>query len=1301
MKRGMAVAWAIVTLFPGAAALRAQELAPVPTSFGEARNVDTPILRVPFLTKPPEIDGVMSPGEWDDASALSAFWYDADFGVFEFMAPPQTQLELYAGYDKDNVYFCFTSPIYPVDSWLKARGRFPDTLMHPLYGMLWDDHTELELRPVEDLTRGFNLGLLRWDVNPIGTITDWYWTTDGGSDYRWSSEAIIRTVADGKRWVIEYAIPLKSLRYGHYAANGEDGQPLVSIPPKDGSAFRVWFARGIGGNGPLFNAFDAHGWNTTKMKLVFDSKSPVFQVNDVGPLMDGILDMRVTVKNHNTRSETVRLGFHIENSEGSIYSAYQSKEIPDGLLELRPGETRKLRLRRQLPTMSTDGNVLWFDVRSAGQPAKPLFLTRLIKFHTMEGGMARNKTFRERRIDSIAKLRPERVPYFDLRVDVSPYTRRLAAVVDRGIVGVEEEMKNAVEARLIMVRTSGEEEEDIHEISAPFVGDFATFLFDATNIVVGEAYEVTVLAFDENMKILGEQTETKPFLNLTASSSENAPVKGEKFQMFAWQGREMGVQNGPGGSGGRPAQLYMPKGDPLLRFERFQKTPWLNNKIGLEDRVWEPFTPIAPDDKGFDTLKHRFTLDGSGLPAQIDIRPDPRELPLEQRAAGAKVSGDTLQSIGRGPQLRAPLRLEAVIGGKRVTAQVVAPAKAVRTGQSEIEYASTLRIGPLSAELLTRYDCDGSLHATLIYGSDTPVKIERLELVGDIAGTVDLVLSQTTSDTYTGADRGECSLSSKPGVLWDSTMTQMELFYSRFIPWFWFGSADRGFSWYSSGDEGWMLDKEGSTMLLERNKAGDVTWRVMFVNHPVEVEGRRTLDFSILTHPAKPKPENYRLYAWQYHAGEEWQSMLENSGDAQFEDRSPLYIRGEKSLIGSWHAASGAPTNIPYEKAVEWRQDKPPYFRPNMMEGGSFDLPERDRLFEDKGIFYLERLIRIGRWVGWWFDSCTPAAPGLSVAMGGAYFRPVDNVSSNELPWQSNFLTTNVRNLYKRLAKVHAANNVPQRQHTRGNNGARVLESFLWNSVLLRQTGAEIRAYEIDLITTFPNSLYRTMAMNYTGLITTMPPAKPVVASGDNPRFDRQMLGLALLHDFGVTRGGSVKGAIARLAGSPMEHEEQAVRLLGRLTEFGFFEDTAIEKLPFWRNDAQVRMGDMPGDESKVRVTVYRRPLADGKGYKAIFVILNESDGDIELPLEIRDPKRILGGPNTQKGRDILARVAVPDVLQAAWPTAGAKAADLPALMDLETGTFIARAGDKAERYGPVFVPYHDYRILYGENTNE
>ena len=88
----------------------------------------------------------------------------------------------------------------------------------------------------------------------------------------------------------------------------------------------------------------------------------------------------MTVKNHSTRPETVRIGFQVESATGTVYSSYQSSAIPNGLVELRPGELRKLRIRQDNLPLTPDNNALWFDVRSLGTPEKTLFRTRLTKF---------------------------------------------------------------------------------------------------------------------------------------------------------------------------------------------------------------------------------------------------------------------------------------------------------------------------------------------------------------------------------------------------------------------------------------------------------------------------------------------------------------------------------------------------------------------------------------------------------------------------------------------------------------------------------------------------------------------------------------------------------------------------------------------------------------------------------------------------------------------------------------------------------------------------------------------------------
>ncbi len=1191
-----------------------------PTSYGEAARVDTPVLRIPLMTKPPVIDGVMGPGEWDDSSSLSGFWYDFANADFRFMAPIQTQLQLYAGFDKENLYFCFSSPVYPENSWLKARGRYPDTLSHPLYGMLWDDHHELELRPFADITKGFQRGLLRFDVNPIGSVTDWYWSQQTGHDWKWKSSAVIRTQADGKRWIVEYAVPLASLVYGSYVGNDEQGRPIVPLPPADGTIYRAWFTRGIGGNGHFFNAFDRHIWNTCKTALIFDSRAPSFQINELGPIMEDTIDVRMTVKNHNTRSETVRLGFFVESAEGQIYSSYDSPELKNGLLELRPGESRQLRLQQPFPGIGRDGNVLWFDVRSAGDPAKTIFLTRLIQFHSMEGGMVNEEPFMERRVSIIKTLRPPRKP-FDFRVQFSSYTRRMAAIVDRGISGASEEAQRAVEAK-VMVLKDNADEDLVKQVSVPFKGNFACGVVDLPELVPGESYKVSVLLFDENKRIVGDET-ADPF----------------QYTVPAWQG----------------------------------------NAIGKEDVVWEPFTAIAPSATGFETLKHRFTVDPSGLPAQIDIKADARELPLEQRAEGAAVSPTELRAMGRGPQLRAPLRIEAIIDGKRVAAVAAEPATSIRTWKSEIEYRSELRLGPLPATLTTRYDCDGTLHATLVYGGDQAVKLDGLELVADVAGQVDLALSETGGGGMTGADRWECSLTNGVGVVWDSTLTRLDLFYNKFIPWFWFGSADRAWSWYCDSDEGWVLDREGSSMQVERDARGDATWRVRFVNHPAEIRGRRTIAFSILTHPAKPKPANYRQEAWHYLLGAGWATGY------QTED----YDLSESYLLQRWRQAASAPKDLPDDQRTIFRKDAGPFHRYGWWRNVQMKTPELDQLWEDKATFYFERFIRIGRRVGWWMDEYFPVGFGRSdnIAMGNAHFRNPEDVKGDELPWHSQFLTTNMRDHYKRLARVFAKNNVPQRQHTWSGNGSNMLEPFLWNSVLVEECGAGCRAYELDLITQFPNSLYRAMGKNYAGITATLVADASDTTPGDDKRVDRQRSGLALLHDFGAAPNGPH---------GTHGHKEQAIRLLSALQEFGFFEDAGIEKLPFWRNAAHVRIGDQPSAQSQVYVTVYRRPLADGKGYKAIFVILNESDGPVELPLTVIDPLRVFGGANNQQVGEILARVSVPDFLKETWDARKGDDAGKPALSDLETGEVVARQAGEGETYGPVYVPYHDYRILYG-----
>jgi hypothetical protein len=252
-----------------------------------------------------------------------------------------------------------------------------------------------------------------------------------------------------------------------------------------------------------------------------------------------------------------------------------------------------------------------------------------------------------------------------------------------------------------------------------------------------------------------------------------------------------------------------------------------------------------------------------------------------------------------------------------------------------------------------------------------------------------------------------------------------------------------------------------------------------------------------------------------------------------------------------------------------------------------------------------------------------------------------------------------------------------------------MLESFWWSCFLVEECGAQHRSFEVDVVTQFPNSLYRYLAHNFTGLATAIMADMTESQSGDDKRLDRQQMGRALLNDIGLTPTG---------AHGSIQHKEDMVRLFKVLTDFGFYDDQDIEKLPFWRNAPYVKLGDKPSSESEMYVTVYRRPLKEGKGYQALFVVMNESFVPRQLPLKLVNTTRLLGGDNTLKAGDVRNRMTVPESLKGWWDAAKGKDAQAPVLMDVESGDVVTLQPGEKETYGPVYVPYHNFRVFLAQH---
>ena len=592
------------------------------------------------------------------------------------------------------------------------------------------------------------------------------------------------------------------------------------------------------------------------------------------------------------------------------------------------------------------------------------------------------------------------------------------------------------------------------------------------------------------------------------------------------------------------------------------------------DEIAEGFDPIELDGRVLRTTRHRITVAESGLPAQIYIEAQPHELPLEMR--GQEVAENVLRNLGRGPQLRKPVRLEATIDGAPAETKVTRAAEVVDQNDAEVTYRSKLQLGPVGLDLTVNYQFDGGFVAEITYrgGGNT---IDSFDLKMDVDGPVSLA--------WAGPRVGKKGIEAVAGLdpvlppdtektVWKSVEEMKTINRGgTFVPFLLFGSPDRSFTWICDDSGGWMLDESEPAMTISRDKAGDVTWSASFVNHTVKATGKRTVRFALLTHPARRRPTDFRRRQW-----------------------------------------------------VNWPTDA----RQESLQPGLLTVKKREKL--------LRQAARSGR------NRVLSAMTGGSMEASARYMKMEGG------------------------------------------------------------SGGVVPSAEQDNLDTFPAGLFSVFAGTSTGLMTRIASnVREKIPAGAAPRYDRQILGRALVHDIGA----GLKG---------LSQPAHYSRLLRVLAEFGFFEDEKTEIIPYWRNGRAVRYGEeftrggafelsRENPAAGVYVTVYRRPHGDG-GFKAIFVIMNERDNPVRERLYVMDPARIFGTRNGLTAPAITRMTdfaGVPD--DSDWRQSriarrmGGRGDPAYALMDLEDHGVVLYSdskGQDANIYGPLFVRAHDYRIVYG-----
>jgi hypothetical protein len=152
-------------------------------------------IRIPRFEKPPVIDGKLDDEVWKQAVVLKDF-YQINPG--DNIAPSKPT-EVMIGYDSKSLYFAFRC--YDEPDKIRATVARRD-------GVFGEDNVRVFLDTFNDQRKAYVLGF-----NPLGVQQDGVLTEGSGIDY--SVDIVMESkgqlVPDG--WMVEAAIPFKSLRY--------------------------------------------------------------------------------------------------------------------------------------------------------------------------------------------------------------------------------------------------------------------------------------------------------------------------------------------------------------------------------------------------------------------------------------------------------------------------------------------------------------------------------------------------------------------------------------------------------------------------------------------------------------------------------------------------------------------------------------------------------------------------------------------------------------------------------------------------------------------------------------------------------------------------------------------------------------------------------------------------------------------------------------------------------------------------------------------------------------------------------
>ena len=267
---------------------------------------------------------------------------------------------------------------------------------------------------------------------------------------------------------------------------------------------------------------------------------------------------------------------------------------------------------------------------------------------------------------------------------------------------------------------------------------------------------------------------------------------------------------------------------------------WLGNKIGCDDIIVPPYTPLVVKGQTVSHLLRDFVFGKNGLPSAV-------------RAAGGEV-------------LASPIDFVITTPGGALKAKK-SDFKFTKKSQTRVEFTATTYYAGLKIRLDAWMEYDGFLFYTMKLIPESSIKIDSMAM--KIRYKNAILFHYGNQEIRTNHSYYHIP-EDLPGTgkIWDTKDVKVDNLRTKFLPYVWLGEHQRGLFWFAESDKGWSTKMENSGYDLHREKDGTISMLIKFINVPVELKSSREIQFGFLATPIKPDKTGHQLsYKWDHTMG--------------------------------------------------------------------------------------------------------------------------------------------------------------------------------------------------------------------------------------------------------------------------------------------------------------------------------------------------------------------------------------------------------------------------------------------------